>query len=157
MTYVVSTGRTHQVAVSRLIPLPQEDSSNYYSYEVGTRQFGTRATITAIVEVAKAFHAKRPNLSIGIGDISLAAGGTLRPHASHKDGRNVDVRPLRKDGKRLGVTIQEPGYSREDTRVLVEVLLGHGNVRSVLFNDSQIKGVIHWAGHDNHLHVNMRE
>jgi len=144
-------------AAAKLILLPQRSGAGYYSYASADKQYGTEATIAAILDVAGTFRDNRPNLLLGIGDISLAAGGNLPPHVSHKDGRNVDIRPLRTDAKMLGVTFQNSSYSRENTRVLVESLLAHRNVRSILFNDTQIKGVTHWAGHDNHLHVNMHQ
>lgn len=49
---------------------------------------------------------------IGIGNVSLAGGGKFKSHISHKDGLQVDIRPLRKDGKNVGVTIYDSQYDR---------------------------------------------
>jgi murein endopeptidase len=94
---------------------------------------------------------------VGIGDISFASGGPMPPHSSHKDGRCIDIRPLRKDRRDVPVTIQDPAYDREATRALVASLRSHKNTKKILFNDTQIIGVTPWAGHDNHLHVIMSE
>jgi len=39
----------------------------------------------------------------------------------------------------------------------VELFRAETNFKSILFNDSQIAGVTPWEGHDNHLHVSMKQ
>ena len=80
----------------------------------------------------------------------------MKEHHTHRDGREIDIRPLRTDKKNLPVTIFDSHYSRDLTKVLVENLVAHGNVKGVLFNDSQIKGVTPWPGHNNHLHLHIK-
>jgi len=80
----------------------------------------------------------------------------MHPHKTHKHGVNVDIRPLRKDKKSLPTSIGHLDYSRELTKALVTCLLSDPNVKAILFNDMQIKGVKSWPGHDNHLHVTMK-
>lgn len=140
-----------------LIQLPQVCGNGYYSYEPGNRQYGTSATIRTLIEVARTFLFNMPDVEIGIGDISFEKGGVMSPHASHQNGKNVDIRPLRKDKAHKPVTITDPQYDRELTRLLVESLRAHRNVKSILFNDTQIPGVQFYQGHHNHLHVNMKE
>lgn len=131
-----------------------QSGSGYYSYEPNNRQFGTTQTIKAIQEVASTFSFnKQPQ--IGIGDISFANGGTMPPHHSHQHGTSVDIRPFRKDRSHAPITITDAQYDRETTRLLVQSLLAHRNVKSILFNDTQISGVQSYPGHHNHLHVNM--
>lgn len=143
-----------------LLPqIDQEDSTAvYYSYSVKENQFGTPATINMLQEVAQSFHQARPDLSVGIGDISLRDGAVMKPHRSHRNGRNIDIRPLRKDGLKRGVSFKESAnYDREATRVLVQILLAHPNIKRILFNDPRIEGVKPFAGHDNHLHIEAKE
>jgi murein endopeptidase len=103
------------------------------------------------------FRFNLPGVEIGIGDISFALGGPMSPHHSHQNGTDADIRPIRKGGSaHLPVTIADANYDRDLTRLLVECFSAHRNVRKILFNDAQIPGVTHWAGHDNHLHVIMR-
>jgi penicillin-insensitive murein DD-endopeptidase len=136
--------------------LPQA-SGDYYSYSSMDRQFGTAATIAALLRIAQKFAAKYPGILLGIGDMSLASGAEMFPHKTHRNGRNADLRPLRQDGKRLPVTIFDAEYSRERTSALVDIMRTDVNFKSVLFNDAAIAGVIHWEGHDNHLHLSMKE
>jgi hypothetical protein len=140
-----------------LMQLPQVCGNGYYSYEPANRQFGTASTIKALQEVAQTFRFNMPNVAIGIGDISFALGGPMSPHQSHQHGTNADIRPFRKDAAQKPVTIADPQYDREMTRLLVESLLAHRNVKNILFNDTQIRGVHFYPGHHNHLHVTMKE
>jgi peptidoglycan hydrolase-like protein with peptidoglycan-binding domain len=144
-------------AGSPFIQLPGLDSLGYYSYSQVSRQFGTSVTIETLKDIAGQFKRNSADVSFGIGDISFAGGGVMHPHKSHRDGREIDIRPLRKDKKRLPVTIFDANYSRELTTLFVETALAHANVKSILFNDTKIKGVIHWPGHDNHLHLHTKE
>lgn len=137
--------------------LPQQSGKGYYSYENSNRQFGTQKTIQAILDVGSTFQLNHPSLPIGVGDISFEDGSAMPPHGSHTDGKDVDIRPLRKDSEMRPVNISDSAYSRERTKILVESLLAHKNVQSILFNDDQIPGPTSYDGHDDHLHVNMKE
>jgi hypothetical protein len=136
-----------------LILLPQVSGNGYYSYTTVDKQHGTRTAVDTLVSVCRAFAAKFPSHQVGIGDMSHVDGKKMPPHKTHRSGREVDIRPLRKDGKQTGVKWQSTDYSREHTKTLVELLRGSGKVASILFNDSQIAGVKSFDGHDNHLHV----
>ena len=137
--------------------LPQACGRGYYSYSSMTQQYGTSATVAAVVRIAQKFIKTYPDLQIGIGDMSFANGAEMKPHKTHRNGRNIDIRPLRKDGRMLPVSISDAQYSRDRTRTLVEIIRADPNFKSVLFNDSAIGGVTYWDGHDNHLHVSMKE
>ncbi len=140
---------------STLVQLPQS-GSGYYSYGQSHEQYGTAETIKTIQEVARTFCHNMPNIKLGIGHISLAQGGHFPPHQSHQRGTDIDIRPLRNDGQPLQVTIHDVAYSQDYTRLLVESLLAHQNVKKILFNDKQISGVTYYSGHDNHLHVSTK-
>ncbi len=140
--------------------LPQVCGNGYYSYppDNSAKQFGTPATIAAVVRIARKFSSVYPDLEIGIGDLSYANGAEMKPHKAHRSGRNADIRPLRKDGKEIGVHYTNMSdYSPERTKALVHIILTDHNCRSILFNDAAIPGVTHYEGHDDHLHVNMKE
>jgi len=136
---------------------PEDDDAGYYSYSPARQQFGTPATIAMLTEAAQEFHGLRPDLRVGIGDISLRDGGPMPPHTSHRSGRNIDLRPLRTDGKRSPVTIHDPEYDREATRTLVQTLFAQPIVRRIFFNDTEIESVKFLQGHHNHLHVETGE
>ncbi len=138
--------------------LPQVSGNGYYSYSPMERQYGTPAAIAAFIRICKAFAKKYPQLQVGIGDMSFADGSQMKPHKTHRNGRNADIRPLRKDGAHAPVDRNDTvNYSREYTTALVEIIRADINFKSVLFNDSTITGVTHCNGHDNHLHVSMKE
>jgi hypothetical protein len=136
---------------------PADDDADYYSYTKARGQYGTPAAIETLLETAHIFHGLRPDLRIGVGDISLRDGAPFPPHTSHRTGRTIDIRPLRKDGELRGVTIFDDAYDREATRLLVQIFFMHPNVKRILFNDLEIEGVIETQGHHNHLHVDTIE
>lgn len=146
-----------KVKKEALVLLPQTSGSGYYSYSAASRQYGTRSCIQTLVDVCRQVRFNDRELAVGIGDISLAQGGQMTPHQTHRHGTHVDLRPLRKDKKGLPVAIGDADYSHDLTKLLVLNLLAHRNVKSVLFNDFAIPGVKNWPGHHNHLHVSMKE
>ena len=150
-------GKLKVKAAEPLVLLPQLCGGGYYSYSSADRQYGTAACIKALREIVAEFHKANPTVEVGIGDISMAQGGVMSGHASHRTGTNIDIRPLRSDKRNAPVTISDPNYSRDLTKALVKIVVAHRNVKGVLFNDTQISGVTRYAGHDNHLHVSMRE
>jgi hypothetical protein len=157
LTWKKLVGAPEVAGVIQLLQLPQVSGFGYYSYSPASRQFGTNAAISALQEIAFTFLPNLPAVQIGIGDISLSQGGPMDPHHSHQKGRDADIRPLRKDQGLQPVTIVDPQYDRELTRLMVASFLSHENVRQILFNDSAIHGVTPWPGHDNHLHVSMKK
>jgi murein endopeptidase len=136
--------------------LPQIHGYGYYSYSPPGRQYGTPETIQTVLELGRQQIANLPLLPIQIGDISFHNGSHMSPHSAHRHGRNIDIRPFRKDGQMWHVTIHDRAYDRDMTELLVQNLLAHRNVRRILFNDMTIHGVHHFHGHDNHLHVETR-
>ena len=144
-----------------LILLPQMSGFGYYSYGKGSwneRQWGTTATVGALIDIAKQFQWNNPASSIGIGDISFQFGGKMDPHGTHKEGLHVDLRPCRKDNKMVPVTYTDTEYDQTATKLLIELFLSHKNVKNVLFNDPIIHAlsrVSPWEGHHDHFHVTM--
>lgn len=140
-------------AVLTLVQLPQACGFGYYSYSTSDRQFGTTDAVQTLLDVSKTFRLNVPDIQIGIGDMSFEHGGHMSPHATHQNGRQIDIRPLRTDKMHSPCNYKDDIYSRDYTRLLVNSFLAHSNVRRILFNDPQIKGVHPYSGHDNHLHV----
>ncbi len=72
--------------------------------------------MTAVLRVAREWMMV-DNRRIGIGDISLADGIRTPDHGGHRTGLNLDVRPLRKDGREEPVTWHQTGvYDQDGTR-----------------------------------------
>lgn len=140
--------------------LPQfPEGVGYYVYGTpgdGAGQYAHPAMLSLLFFVEHAWQAV-DHRKFGIGNISLEDGAAYKKHASHKNGLQVDVRAIRRDGKRAGVTIyQRDLYDKEATRRLVGIFRSHPSVVSILFNDTDIPGVKTWEGHDDHFHVSVR-
>jgi hypothetical protein len=138
-----------------LHPLPNP-GFGYYHYSDGSRQWGTMKCIDTLVSACREVRNQKSDVLIGIGDISWRIGGKMAPHDSHRKGTNIDIRPVRKDRLQKGVVYTSEDYDRENTQLLVDCLRATGNVRSILFNDNKIKGVVSEPDHDDHLHVTIK-
>lgn len=140
--------------------LPQRpEGAGYYVYGTpgeGAGHYSHPAMLSLLFFVEREWQAI-DDRKIGIGNISLAGGMPYPKHQSHKDGLQVDVRALRRDGTQAGVTtFQRDLYDKDATARLVAIFRTHPSVRSILFNDTGIHGVIPWEGHDDHFHVSIR-
>ena len=134
----------------------------YYRYSANYRQYGTSDTIKCIMTVSRLWMqfaiGDTESYPFGIGDMSYADGRPMSPHASHRDGKAVDIRPIRKDRRQLPVSFTDSEYDREETQRLVNAFRAKkDNVDLIFFNDPQIVGVRQWPGHQNHLHVHFRK
>jgi len=128
-----------------------------YDYGDPDPRFGRPATVALIESIASQRHAAG-DLPIGVGNMSMNDGRPYGKHdakGGHAIGTSVDIRPLRKDGKPLPVTWQDPAYDRVATQRLVDAFLATGGVDRIRFNDPDIKGASYWDGHDDHLHVTV--
>ncbi len=122
----------------------------------GYHRYALPAVIRAIQSVAAEWLRLNPRgPRLGFGDLSLLGGGRTPRHGAHQRGLEVDIRPLRIDGREIPATHTDPNYSRALTQQLVDVINRNPilRVRVILFNDRGVRGVTPFAGHDNHLHV----
>ena len=133
--------------------------SGYYTYglmdkkpDMGGYQYPHPIMMQAILRVALEWQA-RDQRRIGIGNISRADGFDDDDHASHLDGLQVDVRPVRKDGLEKPVTWTDREYDREATAKLIELFRIFTPVKFILFNDTGIAFVKAARRHDDHFHV----
>jgi len=138
------------------VQLPQSPAGGgYYTYGTparGAGQYGVPDTISLIQSVARNWS----GTPFGVGNISLAKGGRFKGHGMHRDGTNIDVRPMRSDVAEVGTNWRSPSYDRAATQRLIDAFLASGRVRNIWFNDPAIKGVTPMKGHDDHFHVNVR-
>lgn len=140
-----------------LLPQYQEDTA-YYVYGSpgnGMARFAHQRMITFLMHVQFEW-SKSDSRKIGVGNITLMNGLTDKDHQSHKAGLDVDIRPIRKDGKELPTTCKSVSYDRHATLRLVQIMQQTGLLRTILFNDSLLPGVKPWVGHDDHLHISLR-
>lgn len=135
--------------------------SGYYTYgrlngapDRGAYQYPHPIMMQAILRVALEWQAidKR---RIGVGNISLANGPKHKDHRSHRNGLQVDMRALRKDGHEDPVMQGTPAYDREGTAKLIELFRTFAPVTRILFNDTSIPFVKWAVDHDDHFHVEL--
>lgn len=119
--------------------------------------YGKQETINALIRIGHEW-AQSDATPIGVGHISRRDGSRFPPHKSHRKGVDVDIRPMRKDGKNLPVTIQSKMYDAEATRMVVNVIRAQSKVKLILFNDPKLvkAGLTQmYPNHSNHLHVRL--
>ena len=138
--------------------LPQAfEGGGYYTYGApgnGAFQYADPRMISLLLRVARDWCAC-DGRKFGIGNISLAHGFKSRDHKGHRNGRQVDIRPLRKDGKQGPCSILSADYDSDGTRKLIEIFVRSREVKRVLFNDRRIPNVKYWIGHDDHFHLEI--
>ena len=136
------------------------EGAGYYVYGTpgqGAGQYAHPAMMTMLLFVESRW-ASMDRRKFGIGNISLAGGGAYEPHRSHKTGLEVDVRPVRKDGKRTPVYWQSTDqYDQAATARLIGLFRAYPGVRKVYFYDPELHHLASpLSNHDNHFHVDLR-
>lgn len=117
--------------------------------------WGTKDTIAFIEAVGKAWQFSVP---FSVGHISRKGGGKFPPHQTHRLGVDIDIRPLRKDGRNVPVMIADAQYDRSLTLSLVKLLWKVCPVSAIFFNDKTFieQGLSRYVeGHHDHLHVRL--
>lgn len=133
--------------------------SGYYTYGLmdkkpdrGGYQYPHPIMMQAILRVALEWQAI-DRRRIGIGNISRANAFNDRDHGSHRDGLQVDIRPIRKDGLEKPLSWTEHQYDKEATAKVIGLFRTFAPVKFVLFNDTSIPFVKWAVSHDDHFHV----
>lgn len=145
-------------AVETLLP---ESGVGYLTFNRGPNgqsQFGRVATIQGIIKLGFEWAREHPMLKFSVGHISKEGGGQMVPHATHRNGTEFDLRPLRNDGQNQPVTISDPFYSSALTKELVLLIRKIFPGVIIHFNDPALvqEGLtVRLAGQDNHLHVRL--
>jgi peptidoglycan hydrolase-like protein with peptidoglycan-binding domain len=142
---------------SLFVQMP-ESGPGFVCYGPVHKRYGRSEVVRALQHISKLWQQAYPNgPRLQVGNISLQEGGFMEPHTSHQKGVDVDIAPIANDTAEIPLTWSHPQYSRERSQQLVDLI--HNNpllkVRSILFNDPNVRDVSPWAGHDNHLHVSF--
>ena len=138
--------------------LPQGyEGGGYYVYgtpERGAAQYAHPSMMSLILSVAGrwSYHDWR---KFGVGNMSLANGAVFDDHRGHRSGLEVDVRPVRKDGKKEKCIRGDTQYDFEATKHLITLFILSGRVKIIYFSDLNIPGVTYRGKHDNHFHVEL--
>jgi peptidoglycan hydrolase-like protein with peptidoglycan-binding domain len=142
-------------AVDTVLPESGRGFATFNREPGGVDQVGLASTILAIQSIG-AVWSETHGFPFFVGDISRKGGGAFPPHSSHKDGRDVDLRPFRHNGEPGATNINDPSYDHALTRELVVLIRDKFPAVKILFNDKVLvrDGLTKpFGGHDNHLHV----
>lgn len=154
------------VQVNMILPEGGVGFSVFLREPGGATQFGTERAINQLVSLAGAWNEAHPEVNVQYGHISRRGGiaffSTVNPgklaHQTHRDGRTVDIRPIRNDNAMKPTDVDSNSYDPGRTRELVLLLKErHPGVR-ILFNDDDLiaAGLTKFfKGHDDHLHVRL--
>jgi hypothetical protein len=131
---------------------------------------GTAANWAAAAPVGQMEAAARSFASTGqgkvpYGDAGFEHGGDIPGHASHDNGMDIDIWPIRTDNAQCTagrITWESTTYDRAATRQLIQAVraAAPGHVKYIWFNDPTLisEGLTQqWPAHDNHLHVRYCE
>lgn len=125
----------------------------FYNYSPSSDRWGTPRMIYGLERIGRRWRGQGPRM--GIGDVSLANGGRMPGHVSHQLGVDVDVRPVRGDGREGPITIYQSAYSRTLTQRLLNLYVAELRIRLILFNDTRTRPVQTWPNHHNHFHARI--
>ncbi len=142
---------------SLFVQMP-ESGPGFVCYGPVHKRYGRSEVVQAIQHICKSWQQAYPNgPRLRVGNISLQEGGFMEPHTSHQKGVDVDIAPIANDNAEIPLTWSHPQYSCERSQQLVDLVRNNPllKVRSILFNDPNVRDVSPWAGHDNHLHVSF--
>ncbi len=151
-------------AVDTLLPERGDGFRTFLREPGGATQFGTAPMINALVDLAQRWFLTHPEVPVQYGHISRKGGGpfvsTVNPgtlaHKTHKNGRNVDIRPIRKDNLMAATDINQANYDPARTKELVLLIKQKHPGAVIYFNDPKLtaQGLTQKVtGHHNHLHL----
>ena len=132
---------------------------------VDADDWGTLSLVACIEAVGRFWESTR--LAVNVTDLSLRPGGLFRPHSSHQNGLDADVRYVRADGRSapLDIRLQPDAYDAVATRALMNAFIELCPVR-VIFTDLEVLQfrneevaapvLVTARGHTNHFHVRLK-
>jgi murein endopeptidase len=131
----------------------------------GWRRYGSSRLVRTVLEVIAAYRAAHPDAPrVGIGDLSRRHGGEFGPrfgglgHASHQNGRDVDVYYPRRDGRERA-PLKPSQVDRKLAQDLVDRFVKAGaqfvfvGYRARLDGPPDVVQAI--PNHEDHLHVRI--
>jgi hypothetical protein len=93
---------------------------------------------------------------VSYGDMSRRGGGKAPGHDGHKNGNEIDVRPIRNDQSGAGTNWRSSAYDRDATREFINTVRDRHPNAVIFFNDPQLikEGLTQrYDKHDDHLHL----
>lgn len=153
------------VHVNKILPDGGQGFKTFLREPGGATQFGTEKAINQLIELARAWSAIHPEVDVQYGHISREGGipffSSVNPgklaHQTHRDGRTVDIRQIRKDNAMAPTDIfSKTTYDQARTRELVLLIRARHPGVKILNNDDDFiaEGITRFfKKHHDHLHV----
>lgn len=148
---IKSAGKAVKATLKELLPASGDGFTSYKRN--ASEEFGTPEAIDNLKLIASTFKDLTGKI-ISIGDGSRADQKQFGPHKGHRDLETFDVRPVRKDGANLPVSINDSQYDQAATRALIELIKKVVPGALIRFNDADFvrEGLTRkTTGHDDHL------
>ena len=112
------------------------------------RSFGTEITVKRFAEAVAAVRKKHgPSAKLPVGDLSYLGGGRMRPHRSHRDGRDIDVGYYFKDGepRKWFKRARPESLDAARTWTLFKTMLDSGDLEYIFVDWRLQKALYHYA------------
>lgn len=140
----MSIGAPNRGRLRAGIPLPEGD--HWRLREHRPRGYGAKHTISALLTAFRAYGETHPDgPQIRIGEISKRTGGRVRPHVSHRSGRDVDIgyvmKPSPLDEEHYWRRATAKTMDAAKTWTLVKELVATGQVQRI-FISAKLQRVI---------------
>ena len=130
----------------------------YTTYISSYGRWGIPRLVNGLLTMARRWKNGYPGVRgryLDYGDMNLQNGGYFPPHQTHQDGHCVDMLPIGTSGSAAGVVVGGWGYSTYYTQKLVNLQYSTWSISLFLHNNSRIRGVSWYPGHENHLHTRI--
>lgn len=129
------------------------------------KYYGSGLLVKTIEEAGKLYTKIFPEQYFEVNDMSKSSGGKIRPHQSHQNGLDVDVRLPRKNTR---------AYDSAKSWAIIKSFVSLGNVNSIFLNPVRIRELCTYlksstekdyaatfgklypeSGHTSHMHVRL--
>lgn len=114
--------------------VPMVDGPGRSLRAVPWKRWGTAHTVSVLDQVLRRWHRLEPRYPMLVGNLSDRDGGKLRPHRSHRSGRDVDLGYIQKRGlyKKYNWRVMNArNLDVARTWKFLRVLLGSGHVEKI--------------------------
>lgn len=132
-----SVGRPHQGSLVAAVPMNEGPGRSLRAKP--WKRWATAYNVATLDRVFRRWAQKHPRSPILVGNLSARKGGRLRPHQSHRSGRDVDLGYIQKKGvyRELNWRRMHRGnFDAKRTWELIELLLQTGRIEKIFIDRS---------------------
>ncbi len=134
----------------------------YTTYSYSHKRWGTPALVYGTLRAAGQWKTQNPGYPrVVIGNVSLANGGYMAPHQSHRNGKDIDIRPISSSTYEGPLTVYQSAYSSyRNRRWIVDYARPNLSISVIGFQDASIYNslwyVQNWSNHHHHMHIRVQ-